>query len=112
MSRFVRLIIAAAFFGVMFSGMAMALEKPRVLILPFEINAEYDRNYLQTEILKILTDHIQKSGAEVIPGKMLSGENQGEIRSEGIRAGASYVIWGSSTWSGEDQYKITAKILY
>ncbi len=111
MSRFVRMLITAVFFCVLFFGMAMAQEKPRVMILPFEINAEYDRNYLQTEILKILTDHIQKSGAEVISGKMLSGESDSEIRSAGMRAGASYVISGSSTWSGEDQYKITAKIL-
>jgi outer membrane protein insertion porin family len=111
MSRFVRKLITAVFFCVMLSGMAMAQEKPRVMILPFEINAEYDRNYLQTEILKILTDHIQKSGAEVISGKMPPGEKDSEIRSAGMRVGASYVIWGSSTWSGEDQYKITAKIL-
>lgn len=111
MSRFVRMLITAVFLCVMLSGMAMAQEKPRVMILPFEINAEYDRNYLQSEILKILTDQIQKSGAEVISDKMLPGENDSEIRSAGMKAGASYVISGSSTWSGEDQYKITAKIL-
>lgn len=105
------MFITMVFLCVMLSGMAMAQEKPRVMILPFEINAEYDRNYLQSEILKILTDQIQKSGAEVISGKMLPGENDSEIRSAGMRAGASYIISGSSTWSGEDQYKITAKIL-
>ncbi|MFO7559648.1 MAG: outer membrane protein assembly factor BamA [Desulfobacterales bacterium] len=87
------------------------------MIVPFEIHAEYDRNYLQEEISGIISDHIKKSGARIIPSAMLpedsnfkEPENVDAIRSLGSNIGASYIIWGSSTWIG-DQYEIKAKIL-
>ncbi|MBW1898235.1 MAG: outer membrane protein assembly factor BamA, partial [Deltaproteobacteria bacterium] len=116
MSRRVWVFPAAVVCCLIF-GVAAAQEKPHVVIVPFEIHAEYDRNYLQTEISGIISDHIKKSGARIIPSEMLpedsnfkEPENVNAIRSIGLSIGASYIIWGSSTWIG-DQYDIKAKIL-
>jgi outer membrane protein insertion porin family len=96
---------------------AAAQEKPHVVIVPFIINAEYDRNYLQKEISGIISDHLKKSGARIIPSEMLpedssfkEPEDVNAIRSLGLNIGASYIVWGSSTWIG-DEYNIKANIL-
>lgn len=119
MSRYARTFLAVICCHVLLMGISAAQEKPRVIILPFQVQAEYDRNYLQAEILKILTDHIRKFGAQVIPDEMLPAEyrneirekDYGEIRKAGMKVGASYIVYGSFIWFEENRYTITVNLL-
>ncbi len=85
---------------------AYCLEKVRVLILPFEINAGEERTRLRNEIPEVLSKQLEEAGADVAqlpegttpPDRIESVEKTREM---GTLAGADHVIWGSLTWIGK-----------
>ncbi len=88
---------------------AAAAEKVHVLILPFEIHAEQDLSYLQTEIPKTIGEQLQLEGAVLIPAAELgnamtdiSTADVAALRQQGLAAGADNVIWGSLTRIGNE----------
>jgi outer membrane protein insertion porin family len=86
---------------------ALALTSVRVLVLPFTIHAEMDLAYLQTDIPKVIGEHLQSEGAvlvemqDSIPTEATSiPSDVNELRKMGLDAGADSVIWGSMTRIG------------
>ena len=86
---------------------ALALDTVHVLILPFTIHADQDLSYLQSDIPKVIGEHLQSEGAVLID---LNGPKQSdlakipsdidELRKMGLNAGADSIIWGSMTRIG------------
>jgi len=93
-----------------------ALEKVRVVILPFEIHAREELSYMKTEVPKVIKEHLKREGAVVLEPDITvsSREQKAEtldgIRYFGIEKGADYVIWGSLTWIGK-KFSLDAKMI-
>jgi outer membrane protein insertion porin family len=81
-------------------------EQPvNILILPFEIFAQKELSYLQSEIPSALKNALEKAGARVLlldaasePQWRQRTANTDELKKLGQQSGADYIIWGSLTW--------------
>ena len=86
---------------------AFALDTVHVLVLPFAIHADQDLSYLQTDIPKVIGEHLQSEGAVLVdkegsPQIDAAGvaSDVNALREMGLNAGADSVIWGSMTRIG------------
>ena len=97
---------------------AEAAEKSiNVLVLPFEINAIEDVNYLATEIPAVIGKHLESEGATVLPVPQdfltptrASGWSMEQIRQAGMQSGADSVLSGSITLIGQ-QFSLDVRML-
>ncbi len=83
----------------------------RVMVLPFEVNAQEDLAYLETEIAKIVSRNLTAEGAIMVeaPVKTVLADLEA-IRAIGVDNAADYVIWGSFTLIGQ-QFSLDVRIL-
>ena len=95
---------------------AAAQPPASVVILPFEVFAEKDLSYLQTEIPSALKKSLEQAGARVLLLDPLSEPEWRkrtadieEIKKLGLQTGADYVLWGSLTWIGQ-QFSLDLKL--
>ena len=95
---------------------AAAQPPASVVILPFEVFAEKDLSYLQTEIPSALKKSLEQAGARVFLLDPLSEPEWRkrtadieEIKKLGLQTGADYVLWGSLTWIGQ-QFSLDLKL--
>ena len=95
---------------------AAAQPPASVVILPFEVFAEKDLSYLQTEIPSALKKSLEQAGARVLLLDPLSEPEWRkrtadieEIKELGLQTGADYVLWGSLTWIGQ-QFSLDLKL--
>ena len=79
----------------------------KVMVFPFEVLAQQDLDYLQTQIATVLARHLQVDGATIIElsesdRRELLQNPQGpaELRKIGRRYGVDRIIWGSFTQIG------------
>jgi len=110
---FLYLAISLSFFA----GHTAAQETVNVAILPFDIHAQEELAYLQTEIPAAVKKYLENQGANVI---VLNSETaaawKGQVQSPegyrqfGTQIGSDYIIWGSLTWIGQN-FSIDAKLL-
>ncbi len=99
-------------------GVAQAETQAGVLVLPFDIQADTDPGYLQSEIAGIISSLLQQNGALLVkageipdlPPDLVDEERQAMVRDLGKRAGADYVVYGKGVLNG-GQYDIKAHIL-
>jgi len=98
------------------AGPVRGAEKPhpRVLILPFDVNAPPAMDYLQNEVPNVLGRRLSQEGAVILdppsglqPSRARSAD---QVRGEGLAAGADYVVWGSITAIGQ-RYSLDARLL-
>jgi outer membrane protein insertion porin family len=89
---------------------------PRVLILPFQINATAERAYLKDEIPRVIGEQLAKDGAVLLSSKAESrletDQAYGDrrfIQKMANQLEADHVIWGSLTWIG-DKFSIDAQM--
>ncbi len=88
-----------------------AQESVRVLVLPFEVNAQEDLAYLETEIPKIISRNLLAEGAVLVESPVASVLQDIEaIRALGVDNAADYVIWGSFTLIGQ-QFSLDVRYL-
>ncbi|MGD9364811.1 MAG: outer membrane protein assembly factor BamA [Desulfobacteraceae bacterium] len=78
------------------------------MVLPFKINATGDLNYLSTQIADVLSEHLKKGGATIVPAaeeaiKITSNItiDPKALRQMAQQNAADRVIWGSFTLIGE-----------
>jgi outer membrane protein insertion porin family len=76
-----------------------------IVILPFEVFAQKNLSYLQSEIPSALKKSLEKAGARVLlldaasePQWKQRTANLDELKKLGAQSGADYIIWGSLTW--------------
>jgi outer membrane protein insertion porin family len=93
---------------------AIASEDPaapsaiKVLVMPFQINAQNDLSNLRTQIPGVLAQRLQKEGAlpvtidesAVEEALKITSGNLDDIRSKALTEGAQQVVWGSFTLIG------------
>lgn len=94
--------------------LAGAAERVNVMVLPFEVHATGDLNYLSTQIADVLSDHLEKDGATIIkypPEISVTAIESDAIRKMARQYGVDHMIWGSFTLIGErfslDAYMLT-----
>jgi outer membrane protein insertion porin family len=79
----------------------------KVMVFPFEVLAQQDLDYLQTQIATVLAGHLQLDGATIIELSesdrrelLQNPQGPGGLRQIGLRYGADRIIWGSFTQIG------------
>jgi outer membrane protein insertion porin family len=82
-----------------------------VMVLPFDVYASEEFQYLREELPKILGERLQDSGAAVAaPVLGATADDEAQLRQVGRSAGSDYVIWGSITWIGQ-RFSIDVRML-
>ena len=92
-------------------------EQPvNVVILPFEIFAQKDLSYLQSDIPAAIKTSLEQAGARVLvldavsePEWKKRTANLAETKILGLQTGADYIVWGSLTWIGQ-QFSLDLKL--
>lgn len=86
---------------------AAAIDTVRVLVLPFAIHADQDLSYLETDIPRVIGEHLQSQGAVLVEMDASQQLDAGSIPSDvdairemGHKAGADSIVWGSMTRIG------------
>ena len=88
-----------------------AQDSVRVLVLPFEVNAQEDLAYLEKEIPKIISRNLLAEGAILVESPVASVlQDIDTIRAAGVDNAADYVIWGSFTLIGQ-QFSLDVRLL-
>ncbi|MBW1838251.1 MAG: outer membrane protein assembly factor BamA, partial [Deltaproteobacteria bacterium] len=88
-----------------------------MIVLPFEIHAQEELSYLQSEISEAIKKHLQQEDAIILEPEIAEdsqwnkrAKTREEIRNLGIQVGADYVVWGSMTWIGQ-KFSLDAKLI-
>ena len=86
--------------------MGFGAERVQVMVLPFEIHAQQNLEYLKDQVPQLIQQHLERDGATLVrpdmaatPGKEMSVE---AVRLLGSQKSADVVIWGSLTWLGQN----------
>ncbi len=90
-----------------FPVMVFGAERIQVMVLPFEIHAQQNLEYLKDQVPELIQRHMERDGATIVkpepasaaPGKGLTVE---AVRQLGSQKSADVVIWGSLTWLGQN----------
>jgi len=87
-----------------------------VVILPFEIFAQKDLSYLQSDIPAAIKKSFEQAGARVLlldavsePEWRKRTANLEETKKLSLQTGADYIVWGSLTWIGQ-QFSLDLKL--
>jgi outer membrane protein insertion porin family len=95
---------------------ANAQQPVNVVILPFEIFAQKDLSYLQSDIPVAIKTSLEQAGARVLlldeesePEWKRRTENLEETKTLSLQTGADYIVWGSLTWIGQ-QFSLDVKL--
>ena len=91
-------------------------QQVNVVILPFEIFAQKDLSYLQSDLPGALKTSLEQAGARVLlldaesePQWRQRVSNLEEIKKLSQQTGADYMVWGSLTWIGQ-QFSLDLKL--
>ncbi|MGD9227097.1 MAG: outer membrane protein assembly factor BamA [Desulfobacterales bacterium] len=91
-------------------------QQVNVVILPFEIFAQKELSYLQSDLPAALKTSLEQAGARVLlldavsePEWRQRVSNLGEIKKLSQQTGAEYIIWGTLTWIGQ-QFSLDLKL--
>jgi outer membrane protein insertion porin family len=102
--RFFPVLFLSLFFS---AHTAAAVDTVHVLVLPFEIHASQNLAYLEEDIPKVISEHLQTEGAVSVDMKTAAATPSPEtasdiesLRQTGLNAGADTIIWGSMTRIG------------
>ncbi len=108
-------LIIMAFLGLTLIA-ANAQQPVNVVILPFEIFAQKDLSYLQSDIPAAIKTSLEQAGARVLlldaasePEWKKRTANLEETKTLSLQTGADYIVWGSLTWIGQ-QFSLDVKL--
>lgn len=103
-----RLLFITVTLGLLCPIIASAAEPVKVMVLPFEVHATEELDYLGTQIADVLSDHLQKEGAEIIgySGDQYNPPTRMELTAGALETmarqfGVNHIIWGSFTLIGQ-----------
>jgi outer membrane protein insertion porin family len=102
------LCFAAVVISILFSKYLCAEETVRVMVLPFQVNAQEELSYLKDQIPRVIKGHLIQDGAGIAeqdpdPAFKPAGTagDAGAVRKIMAESKASHVIWGSITVIGQ-----------
>ncbi|MCX5882980.1 MAG: outer membrane protein assembly factor BamA [Deltaproteobacteria bacterium] len=98
-----------------FPVMGFGAESVQVMVLPFEINAQQDMQYLKDQVPQLIQRHLERDGATIVKPDIATAASGKEMTVETIRLlgsqkSANVVIWGSLTWLGQN-FSLDARML-
>ena len=99
-----------------FPLMGFGAERVQVMVLPFDIHAQQNLEYLKDQVPQLISRHLERSGAVIVnpdsEPAILSGKEPTleTIRVIGSKKSADVVIWGSLTWLGEN-FSLDARMM-
>ena len=99
-----------------YTGQAFSAVKPRILILPFEINSKKDLTYLKHGIPEIISTQLKKEGAILLDPARLNLDKTtmalslDKVAEYGAAVSADHVVWGSFIRIGR-KISLDAKLL-
>jgi len=112
-----RICLILFMFLCLLAEIVRAQQPVSVVIMPFEIHAQDDLSYLQTQIPQAIKSLLDQEGADVLVYETMSisswkklAESRIEIRNIGAQTGADYVVWGSLTLFGQS-FSLDVKLL-
>ncbi|MFH0994129.1 MAG: outer membrane protein assembly factor BamA [Pseudomonadota bacterium] len=87
--------------------MGFGAERLQVMVLPFEIHAQPNLEYLKDQVPQLIQRHLERDGATIVKPDIASAISGKEMTMETIRLlgsqkGADVVVWGSLTWLGQN----------
>ena len=90
-----------------FPVMGFGAERVQVMVLPFEIHAQKNLEYLKDQVPQLIQHHLERDGATIVKPDSASIPSGKEptveaIRLIGTQKNADVVIWGSLTWLGQN----------
>ena len=113
MKRFLLIILSLMIFQPAL-GLSQEL---KVFVLPFDVVAQKDMAYLQTEIPVIIQRGLKNVGLETtgpealsITGPVSSDSDLKTLKDLALQAGATHVVWGILKWEG-DAFEIVSRML-
>jgi len=117
-SILVRLVpIFILLLGIWHPLVANAADPIKVMVLPFDVHATDDLNYLKTQIANVLSDHLEKDGATTMPypaekyrAEASIATEEAVLREIAREYGVDRIIWGSFTLIGET-FSLDAQML-
>jgi outer membrane protein insertion porin family len=111
-----KLCLMAVAVLVLFLIPANSQQPVNIVILPFEVFAQKDLSYLQSEIPVALKKSLEQAGARVLvldattePQWRQRTANLDELKKLGQQSGADYIVWGSLTWV-DQQFSLDLKL--
>jgi outer membrane protein insertion porin family len=111
-----KLCLMAVAVLVLFLIPANSQQPVNIVILPFEVFAQKDLSYLQSEIPVALKKSLEQAGARVLvldattePQWRQRAANLDELKKLGQQSGADYIVWGSLTWV-DQQFSLDLKL--
>lgn len=112
-SRLHIVITVIAIIGIWAPPLVEAAEPVKVMVLPFDVLATGDLNYLSTQIADVLSDHLEKDGATITKYPAEAPDpsmDTNAIRKVAQNYGVDRIIWGSFTLIGE-RFSLDAHML-
>lgn len=112
LKRFFLIIIGVLCgFPVMVSG----AERVQVMVLPFEIYAQQNMEYLKDQVPQLIQRYMERDGATIVKPDIASTPFGKEptmeaIRLLGTQKSADVIIWGSLTWLGQN-FSLDARVV-
>jgi outer membrane protein insertion porin family len=90
-----------------FPVMCFGAERVQVMVLPFEIHAQQNLEYLKDQVPQLIQRHMERDGATIVKPDIATAASGKELKIETIRLlgsqkSADVVIWGSLTWLGQN----------
>jgi len=88
--------------------MCLGAESVQVMVLPFEIHAQQNLEYLKNQVPQLIQHHLERNGATIVKPDIVSATPFGKeptiesIRLLGTQKSADMVVWGSLTWLGQN----------
>jgi len=98
-----------------FPVMGFGAERVQVMVLPFEILAQQNLDYLKDQVPQLIQLHLERDGATIVKPDIAAAASGKELTLEAIRLlgsqkTADVVIWGSLTWLGQN-FSLDAKMV-
>jgi outer membrane protein insertion porin family len=83
-------------------------ERIQVMVLPFDIHAQPNLEYLKDQVPQLIQRHLERDGATLVNPDTVPASASGQeltietVRMLGSQKNADVVIWGSLTWLGQN----------
>jgi outer membrane protein insertion porin family len=95
--------------------MGFGAERVQVMVLPFEIHAQQNLEYLKDQVPQLIQHHMERNGATIVKPDIATAASGKELTIEAIRLlgsqkSADVVIWGSLTWLGQN-FSLDARMI-
>ncbi|WP_035257992.1 outer membrane protein assembly factor BamA [Desulfatirhabdium butyrativorans] len=113
---FKRIAFTVLVLSTVFAGSLRAEQAVKILLLPVDIHAQQNLDYLKPQVADAMAKQLEKDGASIVRpkpgmefGKAVADGDSPVLQRMAADLGADYVLWGSMTWIGK-QFSLDTRI--